>query len=128
MRKAWLAGLVSVAAAAVALALPASPASAASLVEVTGFGTNPTGLKMHLYVPDKLAANPHYLDEQIARIAAELETRPAHVYANRDKGFTWDGLPIEPPAPPPRRVSEPPRRERRGIVNARKRRLPPASY
>lgn len=30
----------------------ASPARAASLVEITNFGTNPTGLRMHLYVPD----------------------------------------------------------------------------
>jgi acetylxylan esterase len=35
----------------------ASPASAASLVEVTGFGANPTNLRMHLYVPDNLPAN-----------------------------------------------------------------------
>src|SRR5690349_18104855 len=41
--------------------LPASPAAAASLTEVTGFGTNPTGIRMYLYVPDKLAANPGLL-------------------------------------------------------------------
>ncbi|KAF2118091.1 Alpha/Beta hydrolase protein [Lophiotrema nucula] len=32
--------------------------SAASLKQVTGFGTNPTGLQMYIYVPDKLAASP----------------------------------------------------------------------
>jgi poly(hydroxyalkanoate) depolymerase family esterase len=32
----------------------APPASAASLVEVTNFGSNPTGLRMHLYVPDRV--------------------------------------------------------------------------
>src|SRR5919107_3692257 len=53
----------SVAAAALcALGLAvASPASAASLVEVTGFGTNPTGLRMHLYVPDNRPAAPAVL-------------------------------------------------------------------
>ncbi|GGY32575.1 extracellular catalytic domain type 1 short-chain-length polyhydroxyalkanoate depolymerase [Streptomyces djakartensis] len=36
----------------------ASPAAAASLVEVTDFGANPTNLRMYLYVPDRLAARP----------------------------------------------------------------------
>ena len=31
-----------------------SPASAATLTEVTNFGTNPTNLRMHLYVPDNV--------------------------------------------------------------------------
>jgi len=39
----------------------ASPASAATLTEVTGFGTNPTNLRMHLYVPDRVAARPAIL-------------------------------------------------------------------
>jgi poly(hydroxyalkanoate) depolymerase family esterase len=55
---------VGAAAAAVLCALGlavASPASAASLVEVTGFGSNPTNLRMHLYVPDNLPANPPLL-------------------------------------------------------------------
>ena len=30
----------------------ATPASAATLTQVTNFGTNPTNLQMHLYVPD----------------------------------------------------------------------------
>ncbi len=34
------------------------PASAASLVEVTGFGDNPGGMRMHIYVPDSHAATP----------------------------------------------------------------------
>jgi acetylxylan esterase len=38
--------------------LAATPVvSAASLKQVTGFGTNPTGLQMYIYVPDKVAAN-----------------------------------------------------------------------
>jgi len=36
----------------------ATPASAASLTEVTNFGTNPTGLRMHLYVPNTVTARP----------------------------------------------------------------------
>ncbi|GAA1028809.1 hypothetical protein GCM10009557_15170 [Virgisporangium ochraceum] len=34
------------------------PAAAASLVEVTGFGTNPGGMRMHVYAPDTRPANP----------------------------------------------------------------------
>lgn len=33
-------------------------AQAASLQQVSNFGTNPTGLQMYAYVPDKLAASP----------------------------------------------------------------------
>ena len=33
-------------------------ASAASLVEVTSFGNNPGGMRMHVYVPDSRPANP----------------------------------------------------------------------
>src|SRR6185503_10469666 len=40
------------------LALLSAPAQAATLSEVTGFGTNPTGLRMFLYVPDTVAARP----------------------------------------------------------------------
>lgn len=39
------------------LGVPA-PASAASLVEVTGFGDNPSNLRMHLYVPDNIGTRP----------------------------------------------------------------------
>src|SRR5215207_8984111 len=39
----------------------AAPAKAAQLVEVTNFGTNPTNLRMHLYVPDNVAARPAVL-------------------------------------------------------------------
>ncbi len=37
------------------------PASAAALTEVTNFGTNPTGLRMHLYVPDRVQERPPVL-------------------------------------------------------------------
>lgn len=43
---------------------------------------------------ERVTANPRYLDEEIAKIAGELEKRPSYVYANRDRGFTWDGLPV----------------------------------
>ncbi|GIE97107.1 extracellular catalytic domain type 1 short-chain-length polyhydroxyalkanoate depolymerase [Paractinoplanes rishiriensis] len=64
MRKPWralLAGAAAAAAITAGIVLPAGTASAATLVEVTGFGTNPTNLKMHLYVPDRVAANPALL-------------------------------------------------------------------
>ncbi|WP_338071590.1 PHB depolymerase family esterase [Actinomadura bangladeshensis] len=37
------------------------PASAAALTEVADFGTNPTGLRMHLYVPDRVQERPPVL-------------------------------------------------------------------
>ena len=43
----------------------------------------------------KVAANPQWLDEQLARIAEELAKTPRWVYASRDKGFDPDE---EPPA------------------------------
>ncbi|MET8311277.1 PHB depolymerase family esterase [Micromonospora sp. NPDC005173] len=49
---------VTLAAAALAFA---APASAATLTEVTGFGSNPTNLRMHLYVPDRVASRPAIL-------------------------------------------------------------------
>jgi acetylxylan esterase len=52
--------LVAVAATAVSVAagvvLVSSPASAASLTQVSNFGTNPTNLGMYLYVPDNIPA------------------------------------------------------------------------
>jgi acetylxylan esterase len=39
----------------------AQPASAASLTEVTNFGTNPSNLRMYLYVPDRVATRPAIL-------------------------------------------------------------------
>jgi poly(3-hydroxybutyrate) depolymerase len=40
------------------LAAFAGLASSASLKQVTSFGSNPTGVQMFIYVPDKLAASP----------------------------------------------------------------------
>jgi len=54
--------LLIAAAAALAVAglvLPVTtPASAATLTEVTNFGTNPGGMRMHVYAPDSRPANP----------------------------------------------------------------------
>lgn len=61
MRKALYAALAAAVAMVAAIVLPAGPASAATLSEVTGFGANPTGIRMHLYVPDRLAAKPGLL-------------------------------------------------------------------
>jgi poly(hydroxyalkanoate) depolymerase family esterase len=36
----------------------AAPASSASLTEVTSFGANPGGMRMHVYVPDRRPAHP----------------------------------------------------------------------
>jgi poly(hydroxyalkanoate) depolymerase family esterase len=56
-----LGGLLAVAA-TVGVSLPAAPqAAAASLTQITNFGTNPTGLQMYLYVPNSVKANPSIL-------------------------------------------------------------------
>ncbi|WP_248963883.1 extracellular catalytic domain type 1 short-chain-length polyhydroxyalkanoate depolymerase [Sphaerisporangium perillae] len=57
-----MAALVAVVAAALSMLLTAAPrASAAALTEVTNFGANPGGLRMHLYVPDRVASRPGVL-------------------------------------------------------------------
>ena len=64
LQQAVLCAALAVAGLAGATALTvASPpaASAASLTQVTNFGTNPTNLQMHLYVPDRVAAKPAIL-------------------------------------------------------------------
>ena len=60
----WLVAVL----AAVAAALPAAgylllaqPAAAASLVQVTNFGNNPSSLQMYVYVPNSVTANPPIL-------------------------------------------------------------------
>jgi poly(hydroxyalkanoate) depolymerase family esterase len=59
--RALLAAFAATAAIGLGVLIPASPAAAASLQEVTGFGTNPTNLRMHLYVPANLPTNPALL-------------------------------------------------------------------
>ncbi|MDG4810531.1 PHB depolymerase family esterase [Micromonospora sp. WMMD1120] len=53
--------LMAVVAVAAAALTVATPASAATLTQVTSFGSNPTNLQMHLYVPDRVAARPAVL-------------------------------------------------------------------
>jgi poly(hydroxyalkanoate) depolymerase family esterase len=54
--------LLAVAASALAvvggLVVASPPAQAATLTEVTNFGTNPSNLRMHLYVPDNIGTRP----------------------------------------------------------------------
>lgn len=45
----------------IATLLGAKPAAAASLVEISGFGANPSNLRMHVYAPDTLASPPPIL-------------------------------------------------------------------
>ncbi len=61
MRKALVCLSILVATLTGAWLAVATPASAASLVEVTNFGTNPSNLRMYLYVPDRVAARPGVL-------------------------------------------------------------------
>ncbi len=44
----------------------------------------------------EVAANPHWLDEQLAKLSEQLATTKRWVYASRDKGFD----PEAPPEPP----------------------------
>ncbi|WKU06827.1 PHB depolymerase family esterase [Micromonospora sp. HUAS LYJ1] len=61
-RLALLAAVLATALATVTAVVTApNPASAATLTQVTSFGTNPTNLQMHLYVPDRVAARPALL-------------------------------------------------------------------
>jgi hypothetical protein len=48
-------------------------------------------------IAETIAANPGWLDEQLAKISAELSRTPRFVYASRDKGFDPEA-PSEPPA------------------------------
>ncbi|HEX5402732.1 MAG TPA: PHB depolymerase family esterase [Pseudonocardiaceae bacterium] len=56
-----LAGVVALLAAAMAVVLGAPSASAATLVQVTNFGFNPTNLGMYVYVPTTVAPHPAIL-------------------------------------------------------------------
>ncbi len=64
IRRMW--GLAAAAVAAIAIAVSACvavglPASAASLVQITNFGNNPTNLGFYLYKPDSAGAHPPIL-------------------------------------------------------------------
>jgi hypothetical protein len=51
-------------------------------------------------VAKKVAADPHWLDGELARIAAELAKTQRYVYASRDRGFDLDAA--EQPSAPAR--------------------------
>ncbi|GIJ25163.1 hypothetical protein Vqi01_03250 [Micromonospora qiuiae] len=57
----WCAALAAIALTALIALSVSSPASAATLTEVTNFGNNPSNLRMHLYVPDRVAPRPGLL-------------------------------------------------------------------
>src|SRR4051812_23404599 len=57
-RRVALAATAALAVVAGLLVHASGPAYAASLVEVTNFGNNPGGMKMHIYVPESRPANP----------------------------------------------------------------------
>jgi acetylxylan esterase len=63
-RRALLAACIATLAAAgllTAVTFSAAPAKAASLVQVTNFGSNPSNNKMYIYVPNNVRANPPIL-------------------------------------------------------------------
>lgn len=64
--KAWIRGLLAAGTAAAvasvaAVALEGTPARAASLVQVTNFGNNPSNLQMYVYVPNNVRPDPPIL-------------------------------------------------------------------
>ncbi|MEV4276423.1 extracellular catalytic domain type 1 short-chain-length polyhydroxyalkanoate depolymerase [Actinoplanes xinjiangensis] len=85
------------------------PAYAATLVEVTGFGANPGGMRMHVYVPDNRPADPavvvamhgcggsgpgFYQQSEFARLADQYGFLVIYPSAQQDAGFgkcfdTW---------------------------------------
>ncbi len=52
-------------------------------------------------VAQAVAANPHWLDQELARIAAELGKTRRWVYASRDRNFDPDAPPEPPSETPP---------------------------
>lgn len=46
----------------------------------------------------RIGGEPRWLDEQLARIARQLETRVPYVYGSRDKDVAWEGTPTPAPA------------------------------
>ncbi len=45
-------------------------------------------------IRENMLANPNYLEDELARIAGDLQKRPGgFVYGSRERGFTWEGLP-----------------------------------
>ncbi|MES1206273.1 MAG: PHB depolymerase family esterase, partial [Pseudomonadota bacterium] len=57
----WGRLVVAAAASALTLAVAAPPAAAATVQQITGFGSNPTGIGMYLYTPSNVVAHPPIL-------------------------------------------------------------------
>ena len=47
-------------------------------------------------IREKVQGSRRFLDDELAKIAEELEQRPAFVFASRDRFLTWDGQPVAP--------------------------------
>jgi hypothetical protein len=61
------------------------------------YGPGPaTDAVLHGPVAEAVVANPHWFDEQLAKIAAELAKTSRFVYASRDKGFDPEAPEEEP--------------------------------
>ncbi|MCC6523257.1 MAG: hypothetical protein IT373_11390 [Polyangiaceae bacterium] len=58
-------------------------------------------------IRERLRENPKYVDEALAKIAADLEARPAYVYGSRQKAFAWNGLPTDTAETPTGDLPEP---------------------
>ena len=67
-------------------------------------------------IREKLTENPTYVDDALAAITTELESRPAYVYANRNQDFTWEGLPAPPSNDAGRATRGKDRREKRATA------------
>ena len=83
--KSRLPGVFLAVPAAVDMSLPAAPRAAASLTQITNFGTSPTGLQTYLYMPNSFKTNPSILPA--------LHGRPGsgtHLYSSTDFGSLAD--------------------------------------
>ncbi|MEH1124981.1 PHB depolymerase family esterase [Micromonospora sp. CPCC 206061] len=107
--KTAIAAVASGVLATAAAVILSSPASAASLVEVTSFGDNPGGMRMHIYVPDSRPTNPaivvamhgcggsgpgFYQQSEFARLADQYGYIVIYPSAMQEAGFgrcfdTW---------------------------------------
>jgi hypothetical protein len=49
---------------------------------------------------ERLKSNPHYLDDELQKLARHLESRPRYVYASRDRPPGWESKPVAALDPP----------------------------
>jgi hypothetical protein len=55
---------------------------------------------------ERIHENPRFLDEELGRIARQLETRSPWVYGSRDRTSTWEGTPVHAPESRPPEAAE----------------------